>query len=71
MAKMAKKKIISPYTRMDRKFKETICRLVGILVQRHSLPKSDADYILQPLGVKAGKATSGMTIFNEEGKRID
>jgi len=64
------RKIITPYTRMDRKFKETIVRLVGMLMQRHLMPGAEANYILEPLGEKAGRAYPGMAFFDEEGKRI-
>lgn len=67
----AKKKPISPYTRMDRKYKEAIIRLVGILMQRKLLPQIDANYILEPLGEKAGIAYPGMAFFDEEGRRIE
>lgn len=65
-----KKRPISPYTRLDRKYKETLVRLVGILRQRHSLSPVDSDYILEPLGEKAGRAHPGVTFFDAEGKRI-
>jgi len=65
-----KKKPISPYTRLDRKYKETIVRLVGMLIQRHLMPSAEADYILEPLGEKAGRAYPGMAFFDEKGKRL-
>jgi hypothetical protein len=64
-----KKKPISPYTRLDRKYKETITRLIGMMIQRHQMPKADADYILEPLGEKAAAAYTGMVFYDEEGNR--
>jgi len=65
-----RKQTISPYTQMDRKYKETITRLVGMLIQRHLMPTADADYILEPLGEKATTAYPGMVFYNERGERI-
>jgi len=63
-------KPISPYVRMDRKFKETFVRLIGMMMQRHLLTQQDADYILEPLGEKAQHAYPGMAIFDKKGERI-
>lgn len=65
-----KEKPVGPYVRMDTKFKEVFVRLVGILMRRKGLLKSEADYVLEPLGEEAGMSGIGITFFNEKGKRI-
>jgi hypothetical protein len=52
-------------------YKETILRLIGMLQQRHLMTSQDAEYILEPLGEKPGKAYFGMIFFNEKGERIN
>lgn len=66
-----KKKPISPYVRMDRKFKEVLVRLIGILMRRKGIQKVEADYILEPLKMEAELSAPGMSFFNEKGKRIN
>ncbi len=65
-----KKKTISPYTRLDRKYKEAIIRFVGMMMRRHQLTSEGANYILEPLGEKAKLAFPGMAFFDEKGKRL-
>jgi hypothetical protein len=40
-----------------------------MMIQRHQMPKADADYILEPLGEKAAAAYTGMVFYDEEGNR--
>lgn len=71
MAKFKNKKSGGAVRKQPLAVRETLLRLVGVLQQRHQLPKVDADYILEPLGEKASPAYPGMAFFDAKGNRVN